>query len=583
MRKRISSILICIIFTLTLFISSTSCTYHKESSASTQAEFDAFTEAIFCKEIAQSLINLHFTVAHPNQLGITDYEVGYGDLSKQSLLEGNVRLENYLSTLKMFSPKSLTLSQQLTYDLLESAFSNQLLSTKYYYYDEYLTPSNGLQANLPMLLEEYRFYSEEDVQEYLALLPQTRHYFEQVMDFEKEKVSCGLFMPDFSCQSVISQCQEFVNSADHHFLIDTFNRRLDEVPNLSPEQKDAYIKQNEKLIKEDLANAYAYLASEMTALLGSSINDKGLCYTPNGKEYYEMLVYYATGCSDDIKELQNKIEKARSNDLLSCYQLMEKNPTIWEECMKVSLTAKDASSTLLELQNDMLASFPPPPVTNYHVNYIDESIADFVAPAYYIVAPIDEYDNHSIYINKAAQSTDLSYFTTLAHEGFPGHLYQTVMTYEAGYDKVRSLLNYSGYIEGWATYVEMRSYSYANINPDIATLLQKNQAATLSLYASTDIGIHYEGWDLAKTKDFWQQYGIEDEEAIQSIYEYIIGDPANYLKYYVGYLEFEELYDKAKKTYGKAFDEIAFHQAILSIGPAPFDLIEKYFDDYYRQ
>ena len=88
---------------------------------------------------------------------------------------------------------------------------------------------------------------------------------------------------------------------------------------------------------------------------------------------------------------------------------------------------------------------------------------------------------------------------------------------------------------------------------------------------------------LDKTKNFWSHYGIDDEEVIQNIYEYIVGEPANYLKYYVGYLEFMELREKAEETYGEAFDEIAFHNALLSIGPAPFDIVEKYLNVYYAQ
>lgn len=125
-----------------------------------------------------------------------------------------------------------------------------------------------------------------------------------------------------------------------------------------------------------------------------------------------------------------------------------------------------------------------------------------------MIAPIDDYSHNSIYINETTDTTNISYFTTLAHEGFPGHLYQTVMTYESGIEPVRSILNYSGFVEGWATYVEFQSYHYAGLDDDVATILELNQDATLSLYASTDIGIHYEGWTLEDTKKFWNNYGI---------------------------------------------------------------------------
>ena len=149
-------------------------------------------------------------------------------------------------------------------------------------------------------------------------------------------------------------------------------------------------------------------------------------------------------------------------------------------------------------------------------------------------------------------------------------------------DPVRALLNYSGYVEGWATYVEMKSYYYAGLDEDIATLLQLNQDVTLSLYASTDLGIHYEGWTLDDTKNFWSNYGITNDEAIESIFELIVEEPTHYLKYYVGYLQFEELRKETQLRNINSYNDKSFHQAVVSIGPAPFDILDKYLPVYYN-
>ena len=223
------------------------------------------------------------------------------------------------------------------------------------------------------------------------------------------------------------------------------------------------------------------------------------------------------------------------------------------------------------------------PDSSCDISYVDASLSDSLAPAFYITAPIDNYDENTIYINSASEYPDIYYFTTLAHEGYPGHLYQTVMSYHYGIAPFRSLLDYGGFTEGWATYVEMLSYYYAGLDQDVASFLQHNEAATLSLYASSDIGIHYHGWDRKQLYDFWKKYGFTDEDMIDRVRELILADPGNYLKYYVGYLEFEELREVKEEKYGKKFDPVKFHEAILKIGPAPFDIIDMYFDDYYKQ
>lgn len=204
-----------------------------------------------------------------------------------------------------------------------------------------------------------------------------------------------------------------------------------------------------------------------------------------------------------------------------------------------------------------------------------------MAPAFYITSPIDNYEKNSIFINAATDATTMRYFTTLAHEGFPGHLYQTVMSYEAGLSPVRSILNFPGYVEGWATYVEMISYHYAELEENMAELMSLNQSALLSLYATTDLGIHYDGWSFSDTVSFWSEYGISDTDALREVYELIVEEPSHYLKYYVGYVEFLELKKMAQETYGNHYSDIAFHQAILDIGPAPFAIVEKYLDSYY--
>jgi len=581
MKKRFFSAGLCVLLLFALFINS--CRFPGNHSDSSPAAFDAFLEEMFLQEIAENTINLHFTLAHPGEAGIMDYEVTLGDLSDAAITADNARLENYLETLKHFDKRTLARDKQLTYDVLTDYYELLLDMAPLTLYDESLSPSSGVHSQLPILFEEYAFYDEGDIQDYLSLLSQVDDYFAQIIALEKEKAAAGLFMPDYSCQSVIDQCNDFVAAADTHFLIETFNSRIEEFPGLSPEEKEAYIYQNEQLVKIDLVNAYQYLAAEMSSLLGSGTNEQGLCYFPEGKKYYEYLVYYYTGNDSEIADIQEAISRQRQLDLYAAADIIYESEDFWDRYEAASLEAKDPAATLEELQQDMLKAFPAAPYTTYTVDIIDECIADYVAPAYYITAPIDDYTKNSIHINSDYDTTGIDYFTTLAHEGFPGHLYQTVMSYEAGLNPARQLINCGGYIEGWATYVEMLAYRYADIDPEVSYVMQKEQSLIISLYASTDLGIHYDGWTLDDTVDFWSDYGITDKETLREVYEYIVGEPANYLQYYVGYLGFLDLKKTAKETYGEDFNEVAFHQAILDIGPAPFDIIEEYFDEYYLE
>ena len=87
------------------------------------------------------------------------------------------------------------------------------------------------------------------------------------------------------------------------------------------------------------------------------------------------------------------------------------------------------------------------------------------------------------------------------------------------------------------------------------------------------MGIHYDGWNLLDTVAFFQGYGITDTATIEDIYDLIIADPGNYLKYYIGYVEFLELKKDAIEAWGDDFTQKRFHKAVLDIGPAPFEIL----------
>lgn len=554
-----------------------------EELAATSASFDSFLDTFFRKEVTSSTINLHFTLSNPENYGITETPLTLGNLSAQAIAESQAGLENTLAALKKFDYASLSTDQQLTYDALSDYLTAQSTVSDLTLYDEILRPSTGIQAQLPVLFEEYRFYTKKDVEDYLNLISLTESYFSQIIDFEKQKAKAGLFMSDFSCDNIISQCETFTKNPDDHYLLLTFDHKIDQMTDLTDAEREQYKKKNATLVKEQILPAYAALSDTLTELLGSGKNDKGLCYLSEGKRYYEYLVYRNTGSSKDISDIQSMIEQKRKADLTEAARLIVENPDLQKKASSVSLNDMDATDTLNLLQEKMLAQFPAAPNTEFTVSYIDESMEDYMAPAFYITSPLDNYEKNSIFINKSTDSSTMRYFTTLAHEGYPGHLYQTVMSYEADISPARSILSFPGYVEGWATYVEMLSFQYAGLDEKVADLLQLNQSALLSLYATTDLGIHYDGWSFSDTVAFWSDYGITDQDALRKVYELIVEEPSHYLKYYVGYLEFLELKEKAQETYGNAYSDIAFHQAILDIGPAPFEILEKYLDRYYMK
>lgn len=536
--------------------------------------FSEFCTTLFREEMKSNTINLHFTLKDPKAAGIDSYEITLGSLSGDSPHNQARQLKKLSEELKKYSHHSLKGKDRLTCRLLSDYISRQQNLAAYPYYDEPLTPSGGVTSQLPVLLAEYTFRNTRDIKDYLGLLSQMDTYFLGILDYEQKKADAGLFMSDEACLKVIEGCEVFTEHPDDNFLIDTFSNRLNAMDGLTDTQKNAYLKQHSKVLSDHVIPAYSQMIKGLTMLLGRGHNNWGLCNFPEGKAYYEAVVSADTGCDDNVEDLFSQIAKARREDLTFCQNLLEKNPKLASQSPKPDAALKEENAMLSRLQKEILTDFPAPPQTEVEICHVDPALSEYLAPAFYITAPIDDISHNRIYINDAKNDTDIYYFTTLAHEGYPGHLYQTICTSSYGAPEVLSLLNYPGYTEGWATYTEMQSFYYAGLDPDLASLLQHNQAATLSLYATADIGIHYFGWEKEKIAAFWSEYGVDDTATVKRITDLILEEPGNYLKYYVGYLKFRQMREQLALE-NKSFSVSAFHEAILRTGPSPFSVLEE--------
>lgn len=536
--------------------------------------FSEFCTTLFREEMKSNTMNLHFTLKDPKAAGIDSYEITLGSLSGDSPHNQARQLKKLSEELKKYSHRSLKGKDRLTCRLLSDYISRQQNLAAYPYYDEPLTPSGGVTSQLPVLLAEYTFRNTRDIKDYLGLLSQMDTYFSGILDYEQKKADAGLFMSDEACLKVIEGCEVFTEHPDDNFLIDTFSNRLNAMDGLTDTQKNAYLKQHSKVLSDHVLPAYSQMIKGLTMLLGRGHNNWGLCNFPEGKAYYEAVVSADTGCDDSVEDLFSQIAKARREDLTFCQNLLEKNPKLASQSPKPDAALKEENAMLSRLQKEILTDFPAPPQTDVEICHVDPALSEYLAPAFYITAPIDDISHNRIYINDAKNDTDIYYFTTLAHEGYPGHLYQTICTSSYGAPEVLSLLNYPGYTEGWATYTEMQSFYYAGLDPDLASLLQHNQAATLSLYATADIGIHYFGWEKEKIAAFWSEYGVDDTATVKRITDLILEEPGNYLKYYVGYLKFRQMREQLALE-NKSFSVSAFHEAILRTGPSPFSVLEE--------
>ena len=560
-------------------------------------QFNKLTRELFQNDLSNDTLSLHYTLAYPEKYGINAnacLPVYDGTLTQEAELS---EIQTTLNSLSHISPNRLNEQDAYTYDLLTRYLQRRLKGAAFSHYSDPLAPSSGMQSGLPILLADYSFRRVSDIENYLALLEQTSVYFEGLVNFETEKAAQGLFMPAYSAAKVIEQCDSIMNMKEleqgTHFLHTTFLERLKpliENGSLSSEDAKKFVLENDRLLTTVMQPAYEQTADSMTVLEDKGVNPMGLFYFPNGKDYYAYWLSLSTGSDRSIAEMKELLFEDYQTNYQALLSLLQKHPEFATNY--VPLTPDfwpDTPAAMLEnLQAQMSKDFPSFPTSSKTfqptctVKTVSSSMEDYCSPAYYLTPPIDDMNQNVIYINQKSSPDSLTLYTTLAHEGYPGHLYQTVYSqlYMNSHqvNPIRNLLHYGGYVEGWALYVENLSYLYAQeqvkeTHPTTAAYYEccrLNRNLHLCLYSLLDIAIHYEGATPEQVWKILSNLGVTDAALVQGIYEYIVESPANYPKYYFGYLEFQLLKKEAQKIWASEFTDYKFHKFVLETGPSDF-------------
>ena len=541
-----------------------------EEAEAEQARFHTYLMDNFKESVTSDTITLHYTVANPADydLDVPTATLGDAEISDEAIASDKKETEDEIAELQSFDYDLLTGSQKYTYDVIKDYLDLNLESYNYTYLYEPFAYTSGLQTNMPINMSEYKFYNEGDVQDYLALIDK------------------GLFMNEHSASEVIRQCEEFIATPEENLLIATFEDKVRGVEGLSEEQIQDYITQNHDTVINSVIPCYRNVINFFNAHKEDGQNDLGLAGFEHGKEYYAYLLKDKVGTDKTPEEVIDWLDNA-IDDVMYEYQTTAlANYSAYEQYFNDSSDGlyedNDPLETINYFKDAFADRFPAMPDVHYTVENVHESLEDIVSPAFYVTTPIDAYDENSIYLNMGSDGAgDL--WSTLAHEGIPGHMYQFTYYLSTNPEPIRALLNFNGYTEGWATYVEMMSYDMYKDYPDdsYADFERINSELNLLVSARVEIGVNYEGWDLEATQKYLSDNGFNSDGA-ESIMDYVIAEPVNYQMYVMGWQSFQELRDYAESALGNKFDEQAFHKVVLDAGPSQFYLIEKLVKQYVK-
>lgn len=539
--------------------------------------FEEFTDGLFKELIVDDTLSLHTLLEHPDEYGITDYDVTLGRIDTDSL-DDTSDITQCITELTAFDRNFLSKKQTITYDYLLSYLQTRLCYSDLDLYDTQLTPTIGIQIELPLVFSEYTFMEKKDVDEYITLLCDVDSYFANLIEYENMRASKGLTKEDSLLDDIISSCQSVIDSVNktgssERLFIDDFNTRIDALTFISDDEKAEYKKLNIDAINNHVIPGYQTLIDGLSALKGTNRYTGGICSYPDGQRYYEGLLEQTLGWSKSVDEYNSLLEDYMRGYMLVMRKLVQKDSSLIDSLSRYSFNMTEPESIIEDLKKHITDDYPELDEAGYSIKYVSDSLRDYASPAMYFMPQIDNPDINSIYINNSGtDSSDI--YPVLSHESYPGHMYQTQYFLKTNPSLIRSYIKPGGYMEGWASYVEVHSYEYNNNNNDaLNTLAKCNYALTLCLHAIGDIGVNYYGWDEARLSSYLSNWGFNSPDTAHWMYTALIANPGNYCKYVLGFIGFEELKKQAQKDLGSDFSLKEFHRYILETGPVQFDIL----------
>lgn len=573
---------------LLLVLNVVGCTKEEPKPTTKIQDFDAYIEKLPTLIMSNDEMNLEYTFENPTNYGFKEELLILPYSDEEDYKKSKKESTKILKELKAFDYEKLSESQKLTYDILVDYLQRSAYQYDYYDLDNsYLGSFVSFQAQLPLLLSEYTFEQQNDLDSYFNILETSEETFLKYAQIEVKRQEKNSGLAKDILEKTIKQCQNYTSNNDD-YLIERINQRIDQVDFLNDEQKAAAKQKNQELVSVNLKNAYKGLEEQLKQITPTNQENKGLYNSPKGKEYYEALLQGRIGTDMSIKEVKSYLENKQNELLQEALALMTSNPDLSKVTGFSDIKYSDftsVSETLDYLKTAIPEDYPQIDNLNYEIITVPDAWKDNFSPAAYLQGKIDApiETPELIYIN-GEYSQDL--FSTIEHEGYPGHMYQhTYFKQQKDIPTVRYLIDYNGYSEGWATYVEWNGYKYATVE-DKSLLEYKsiNDQLTAVFVCLMDIGIHYDGWDYDDYKEYWNtNFGEVNEESMLEQYNLFLETPTNYLQYYLSGFLFQDLYNKAEEKLGNKFSAVDFHDVILSTGPASFDILEKQVDKYIEK
>ena len=528
-----------------------------------------------------SYVDIEILFENPQKFGFDTKDVTWGEFTTVDDYDDEKQYyQEQLNKLLTIDYNSLQGEDRLCYDKLvydceESVYSYSY--TSFYYYTMVFNYLVGPQSEILFILDVFSFETVEDAEKYILLIKDLDRYYDYMCEYEETRARIGWASSDDSYEEAAKSFDNLVKQKDDCFLYQTFEERLDKIKGLSSSDRSRLISEHEKAMKEVAFPEFEECAMRMRNLKGSGGTDKGLREFKGGDAYYAMLTRNMTNNGASVQETISALDK-EIKKVYDEYMGISAAGLDWYKDYKNHAYSKGSLEKNLDfLLASIKSDFPDIPPHEYYTMDVPKVFEDNFSPAAYLGYHLDNFNSNLLIINKKSADSDKDFGVTVAHEAYPGHMFQSLYTRSHTTHPYMYLSVSTGYAEGWAVYVENYSMKYFSGDPNSDAMKVVKCESDLSLLVSTrvDYGVHVENWSLKDCVNYFKQFGFSvTEKSFKKFYTLIVTDPGYYAKYGMGYVWTQQIMDDMHVKYPNK-TEREIHTAYLDSLTGTYGQIRK--------
>jgi uncharacterized protein (DUF885 family) len=523
-------------------------------------------------------------------IGDKRYNDQLDDLSQEAVDQNLRETQKFLTRLETIDSAGFPEQEALNKTLLVRDLKMVLEGARFKPWEMPVDQQNGIQINLPELVNVLSFQSVKDYDDYLSRLTQIPRALDQVTAQMRKGMSDNLMPPRFLLEKALDQCNAIaVQSAENSPFAQPFFKFPKEFSEIDQQRLR---KAGLAAVQESVLPAYGRFTAFMRKeYVPKGRTEPGVWSLPDGAARYRYAIRQMTTTEMTPEEIHalglKQVEETEAQMLSLAHELGFKDLASLNAHIKNERKFYATSGQQLldlyakyvhEMESQLPNLFGHLPKSKLAVIPIEESRSKNGVPADYMGGTADGSRPGHINVNEwdPEHRLLLNVEAIAYHEGIPGHHLQISIAQELSeLPQFRKYEDYTAFVEGWALYSERLGKEVGRYQDPYSDYGRLENEMWRAIRLVIDTGVHDKHWSREQMTDYFHRYTAMDEPNVQSEVDRYIAWPGQALAYKLGQLEILKLRQYAKDQLGARFDIRTFHDEVLSGGALPLDVLDQ--------